>query len=124
MKSSQHSLRIFPSDFWSLLKPRRLDGNPRRKRKYTTYANSCLPTLEDKLLFILIYLRKAMTPDVLGELFGIDQPVANKWIHRLLPVLHRALAALGGLPSRETSISTSTASTDTSVEDPNSMRFF
>ena len=114
----------FSKRFLEFVETKPLDGNPRRKRKYTTYANSCLPTLEDKLLFILIYLRKAMTQDVLGELFGIDQPVANKWIHRLLPVLNRALADLGGLPFRETSISTSTASTDTSVEDPNSMRFF
>ena len=30
-----------------------------------------------------------MTQDVLGELFGVQQPVANKWIHRLLPVLNR-----------------------------------
>ena len=32
----------------------------------------------DKLLFIFIYLRKAVTQDVLGELFGVSQPVANK----------------------------------------------
>lgn len=43
-----------------------------------------------------------MTQDVLGELFGIAQPVANKWIHLLLPVLNRALADLGELPARET----------------------
>ena len=54
------------------------------------------------LLFILIYLRKATTQDVFGELFGMAQPVANKWIHLLLPVLNETLANLGELPSRET----------------------
>ena len=39
---------------------------------------------------------------MLGELFGVSQPVANKWIHRLLPIVNRALAALGELPSRQT----------------------
>ena len=69
-----------------------LDGKPRKKRRYSTYQTSCLPSFEDKLLFILVYLRKAPTQDVQGELFGISQPVANKWIHRLLPILNGALA--------------------------------
>ena len=43
-----------------------------------------------------------MTQDVLGELFGMTQPVAHKWIHFLLPVLNRALADVGELPARET----------------------
>ncbi len=42
-----------------------------------------------------------MTQDVLGELFGMSQPVANKWIHRLLPILNQALADLGELPLRD-----------------------
>ena len=58
--------------------------------------------IEDKLFFILIHLRKAMTQDVLGELFGMAQPVANKWIHLLLPVLNETLANLGELQSRKT----------------------
>ena len=51
------------------------------------------------LLFKLIYLRKAMTQDVLGELFGMSQPLANRWIHLLLPILNQTLAELGELPS-------------------------
>jgi len=31
-----------------------LNGKPRGKRRYTDYKNSPLPTIEDKLLFILI----------------------------------------------------------------------
>ena len=54
------------------------------------------------LLFILIYLRKAMTQDVLGVVFGIDHPVANKWIHLLLPIVNEALGDLGELPARKT----------------------
>ena len=54
------------------------------------------------MLFILVCLRKAPTQNVQGELFGMCQPVANKWIHRLLPVLNGALAEQGELPSRET----------------------
>ena len=91
----------FSNSFFAFVETNTLEGKPRKKRKYTPYSNSCLPTVEDKLLFILIYLRKAMTQDVLGELFGISQPVVNKWIHRLLPILNSALAAAGELPFRE-----------------------
>ena len=58
-----------------------------------------------------------MTQDVLGELFGMSQPVANKWIHRLLPVLNLALADLGEVPSRETDPSSLDESTETSETD-------
>ena len=45
------------------LKHIRLKDN-REKNANTTYQNSCLPSLEDKLLFILIYLREAMKQEV------------------------------------------------------------
>ena len=35
----------------------RLDGKPRTARSYTTYSNCPLPTPEDRLLFVLIYLK-------------------------------------------------------------------
>ena len=100
-----------------------LDGKDRKKRQYTLYKNSCFSSIEDKLLFILIYLRKAMTQDVLGAVFGIDQPVANKWIHLLLPIVNEALGALGELPARKPSESevsdevSQTGSADAPVSD-------
>ncbi len=77
----------FSKCFLEFVQTNTLDGEPRKKRKYTSYNNSFIPSIEDKLLFILIYLRKAVTQDVLGQLFGVSQPVANKWIHRLLRYL-------------------------------------
>ena len=91
----------FSKRFLQTVQTKTLDGNTREKRAYTTYKNSPLPTIEDKLLFILIYLRKGtMTQDIFGALFGMQQPVANKWIHLLLPVLNRTLADLDELPAR------------------------
>ena len=57
--------------------------------------------MEDKLLFILIYLRHAWTQDVHGLFFNMSQPEANKWIHLLGPILDQALDELGEVPSRE-----------------------
>ncbi len=118
-------LPSFSKRFLEFVETQTLDGKRRKKRRYTLYKNSCLPTREDQLLFILIYLRKAMTQDVLGELFGMSQPVANKWIHRLLPVLNRALADLGEwFPSRETAPSTINASTQPSTHTQALKHFF
>ena len=77
-----------------------LEGKKRQKRSYVDYRNCPLPTIEDKLLFILMYLRKASTQDLFGEVFGMPQPVANKWIHVLHPCLQKALVVLGAIPAR------------------------
>ena len=91
----------FSKRFLAFVETQTLEGKDRKKRKYTPYKNSCFPKVEDMLLFILMYLRKAMTQDVLGALWGLDQPVANKWIHLLLRIVNEALGELGELPSRE-----------------------
>lgn len=94
-------LPSFSKRFSVFVETKTLDGKDRKKRQYTLYKNSCFSSTEDMLLFILIYLRKAMTQDVLGAVFGIDQPVGNKWIHLLLPIVNAALGDLGELPARK-----------------------
>ena len=119
-------LPAFSESFSLFVETKTLDGKTRKKRQYTLYKNSCFSSIEDMLLFILIYLRKAMTQDVLGAVFGIDQPVANKWIHLLLPIVNEALGDLGELPARkpsEPSVSDEVSQTR-SVDVPVSDHFF
>jgi hypothetical protein len=78
----------------------RLDGKPRTSRCYTTYSNCPLPTPEDRLLFILVYLKTYSLQVVQGRLFGMGQSKANHWIHTLLPVLLAAVRSLGDAPTR------------------------
>jgi hypothetical protein len=77
-----------------------LEGKPREGRRYSSYANSPLPTPEDRLLFILMYLKQAPTQLAHGVAFGMGQPKANQWIHVLLVALRNALGSLGVVPSR------------------------
>src|SRR6266850_67089 len=51
----------------------RLDGRPRTARRYTTYTNCPLPTPEDRLLLILVYLKTYPLQVVQGRLFGLGQ---------------------------------------------------
>jgi Helix-turn-helix of DDE superfamily endonuclease len=78
----------------------RLDGQPRTARRYTTYQNCPLPTPEDRLLFILVYLKTYPLQVVQGRLFGMSQSKAHQWIHVLLVVLRATLCALGDAPCR------------------------
>jgi hypothetical protein len=78
----------------------RLDGKLRTARRYTTYKNCPLPTPEDRLLFILVYLKTYPLQVVQGRLFGMGQSKAHQWIHVLLVVLRATLRALGDAPTR------------------------
>jgi Helix-turn-helix of DDE superfamily endonuclease len=78
----------------------RLDGKPRAARRYTTYTNCPLPTPEDRLLFILVYLKTYPLQVMQGRLFGMGQSKAHQWIHVLLVVLQAALRGLGDAPTR------------------------
>jgi hypothetical protein len=82
------------------LQDRTMDGHPRTNRRYRSYDNSPLPTMADKLLCILTYLKQHPIQEVHGQLFGISQSNANKGIHVLHPVLNQALANQERLPAR------------------------
>src|SRR5215204_3320233 len=77
-----------------------MEGKPRTARAYTPYVNSPLPTPEDRLLFLLTYLKVASLQVAHAALFGMTQPNANKWLHVLLLVLHQTLRDLGDAPAR------------------------
>ena len=93
-------LPAFQASFLKRMEIYTLEGKKRQKRRYVDYCNSPLPTIEDKLMFILMYLRKATTQDIFGEVYEMPQTVANKWIHVLHPCLNQALAMVGEKPAR------------------------
>jgi hypothetical protein len=96
----QALLPHFEEAFVTHMQDRTIDGHPRTSRRYSTYDTCPLPTLADKLLFILTYLKQNPIQEVQGQLFGMSQSNANKWIHVLHPVLNRALANQELLPAR------------------------
>jgi Helix-turn-helix of DDE superfamily endonuclease len=96
----QQLVPCFEAAFLAHMTDWRLDGKPRTARRYTTYQNCPLPTPEDRLLFILVYLKTYPLQVVQGKLFGMGQSKAHQWIHVLLAVLQATLRALGDAPSR------------------------
>jgi hypothetical protein len=57
----------------------RLDGKPRTARRFTVYKNCPLPTPEDRLFFILTYLKTSALQVVQGRLFGMGQRTSITW---------------------------------------------
>ena len=78
----------------------RLDGKPRTARQFSVYKTCPLPTPQDRLFFLLTYLKTYSLQVVQGRLFGMGQSKANKWIHILLPALQAAFGTLGDTPAR------------------------
>src|SRR5512133_2315649 len=76
------------------------DGHPRTSRRSSPYETSPLPTMADKLLFILTSVKQNPIQELQGQLFGMSQSNANKWIHLLHTVLNQALGQQELLPAR------------------------
>src|SRR5881296_4639061 len=90
----------FETAFQAHMASWRLDGKPRTARQFAGYTNCPLPTPEERLLFILAYIKTYSLQVVQGRLFSMGQSKANQWIHVLLPALLAALRSLGDAPAR------------------------
>ena len=100
LEEFQQLVSPFETAFHARMTAWRMDGKPRTARRFTVYKNCPLPTPEDRLFFLLTYLKTYALQVVHGRLFGMGQSKANQWIHVLLPVLLAALRTLGDAPAR------------------------
>jgi hypothetical protein len=87
--------RLHPPD-------RTMAGQPRRRSAGAGRA-TVLAGPEQKLLFLLVYLKTYPLHAVMAELFGLSTSRVNYWLHHLLPALRDALDDLGVLPERDPS---------------------
>ncbi len=73
----------------------------KRQRKPGGGRKSKLPTIADKLLFVLYYYKDYPTFDVLGTHFNLARSKANTNLHQLSAILHETLVKLAMIPHRE-----------------------
>ncbi len=100
LEEFQQLVPPFETAFQAHMAAWRLDGKPRTARQFAVYQNCPLPTPDDRLFFLLTYLKTSSLQVVQGRLFGMGQSKANQWIPVLLPALLAALRTLGDAPSR------------------------
>jgi len=72
-----------------------------RQRASGAGRKPTLETLEAKLFFILFYFKVYPTFDLAGFLFELDRAQANRWMHRLQPLLEETLGEKMALPKRK-----------------------
>jgi hypothetical protein len=65
-----------------------MNGNYRNSRRsFVIYKNSPLPTIEDRLFFILVYLKNNPLQEYHAGCFEMDQKQCNSFIHTLSHIL-------------------------------------
>src|SRR5438105_5805433 len=94
-------LRAFPQAYRQIYPANQTAEGQPRQRAVGGGCQGRLEQPEDKLLFLLVYLKTYPLQAVMAELFDLSLPRVNYWIHRLLPVLRSALDDLGVLPERD-----------------------
>src|SRR3972149_432874 len=62
-----------------------LEGKPRQRIALPRKTN-VLPGVQDKLLFILVYLKTFPIQELQAATFSMTQPQANFWIHLLIAI--------------------------------------
>ena len=74
-----------------------------RIRKIGGGRKAQLATIRDKLFYILFYFKCYPTFDLAAVLFDFDRSQANRWVHRLQPILEKTLGKKKMLPLRKLS---------------------
>lgn len=79
-----------------------IEGKKRKAPIFKPAKNTkSLPSVEEKLFFILVYLRNYSLQEMLAASFDFSQSQASKWQKVLLPVLTKALNDLNMLPEQD-----------------------
>lgn len=77
-----------------------MNGNPRKNlRRFVIYKNSPLPTVEDRLFFILVYLKNNPLQEYHAGCFNMDLHHCNVFIHGLDRILKLCLFEAGVMPA-------------------------
>jgi hypothetical protein len=78
-----------------------IDRDDRQRQYGGGRSEVTLVNIEDKLLFILYYVKVYPLQEILAFEFGMVQSTANEWIHLLSEVLKKTLAHGGYVPERD-----------------------
>lgn len=94
-------LPTFEKCYELLLPPKPKVSKKKKQRARGGGRRAKLPSLSEKLLFILVYQKTSPLQTTHGLQFGMSQGQVNYWVHRLLPVLQMSLEELGMKPLRK-----------------------
>lgn len=96
-KAFDELCKVFDAEYQT----QRQSERKQRQRAIGGRRKARLATAQAKLFFILFYFKCYPTFDVLGRVFDLERGCANRWIHRLQPVVETALGKKMVLPERK-----------------------
>ena len=89
---------LSPSEFWALLpdfdfyyKEFEAKRKKKRERKLGGGRNSKIESIEEKLFYVLWYMKTYPTFDVASFNVGFARSSACTWMHDLLPILEQTM---------------------------------
>lgn len=92
---------FFEKAFLHHVKMFTISGKERGNRIFIDYENSSLPKIEDKLFFVLVFIKQNLTQEVMAFMFEMSQPKIHDWLQTLISVLKQSLDISGDLPIRD-----------------------
>lgn len=95
-------LPYFADKWYKFYKIYTLEGKRRKKKNwYPQKDTRTLPTVGDKLFFLLVYLKQHPLQEFHGFAFGLSQAKVSQWVKILSPMLEESLQKLGCLACRD-----------------------
>ncbi len=91
----------FETEYEKYIKVYTLEGKKRRRPVISPRKNGTFPNAEDKLLFILMYLKTYPLQAVVAAQYGMSQPQVQRWIQLLRSILIKTLNRKGCIPTRD-----------------------
>ena len=98
-------LKHFRPIWYKFYRTHTLTGK-RRTSVFNHYRKTTrtLPTVEDKLFFLLVYIKTNPLQEFQAFTFGLSQSRVSRWINVLMPLVQKALKQLKCLPCRDGSV--------------------
>lgn len=98
-------LPFFAVLWYSFYRTHTLEGKRRKKVFWHNQKDTpTLPSVEEKLFFLLVYYKQHPLQQFAAATFGLSQAKVSLWVKILTPLLEQALKKLGCLPCRDGSV--------------------
>lgn len=95
-------LMYFSKEWYKFYRVRTLEGKRRKKTNWRPEKDTpTLPTVEDKLFFLLTYYKQHPLQQFHAATFGLSQAKVSLWVKLLTPMLEQSLFRLSVMPCRE-----------------------
>ena len=99
LEEFEHLKPFFEEAFTERMKLFNVDGTARKNRPYVEYETASLPSIEEKLFFVLLFIKQNLTQEVMAFMFGMSQSKIHEWLSTLIPVLKESLNSSKNLPA-------------------------